>query len=82
MAVQAGNSKSRLFHYFKNKKELYLFLWDQAAGTGWKAQNSLKDPCAGNLLDLPDGIRISVAASLGPLDPQQMEKDFGRMLVF
>lgn len=26
----AGISKSLLFHYFHNKKELYLFLWDNA----------------------------------------------------
>ncbi len=26
----AGISKSLLFHYFHNKKELYLFLWDKA----------------------------------------------------
>ena len=26
----AGISKSLLFHYFHNKKELYLFLWDRA----------------------------------------------------
>lgn len=26
----AGISKSLLFHYFQNKKELYLFLWDKA----------------------------------------------------
>lgn len=31
IAAAAGISKSLLFHYFKNKKELYLFLWDQAA---------------------------------------------------
>ncbi len=31
IAAAAGISKSLLFHYFHNKKELYLFLWDQAA---------------------------------------------------
>ena len=31
IAQAAGISKSLLFHYFQNKKELYLFLWDQCA---------------------------------------------------
>ena len=31
IAAEAGISKSLLFHYFKNKKELYLFLWDTCA---------------------------------------------------
>lgn len=31
IADEAGISKSLLFHYFENKKELYLFLWDKAA---------------------------------------------------
>lgn len=30
IAELAGISKSLLFHYFRNKKELYLFLWDRA----------------------------------------------------
>lgn len=30
IASHAGISKSLLFHYFQNKKELYLFLWDKA----------------------------------------------------
>lgn len=30
IAECAGISKSLLFHYFHNKKELYLFLWDKA----------------------------------------------------
>lgn len=31
VAAAAGISKSLLFHYFHNKKELYLFLWEYAA---------------------------------------------------
>lgn len=33
IAGAAGISKSLLFHYFRNKKELYLFLWDKCAET-------------------------------------------------
>ena len=31
IAAEAGISKSLLFHYFHNKKELYLYLWDKCA---------------------------------------------------
>ena len=31
IADHAGISKSLLFHYFHNKREFYLFLWDYAA---------------------------------------------------
>lgn len=31
IAEAAGISKSLLFHYFRNKKELYLFLWETCA---------------------------------------------------
>lgn len=31
IAQAAGISKSLLFHYFHNKKELYLYLWDNCA---------------------------------------------------
>ncbi len=31
IAEAAGISKSLLFHYFTNKRELYLFLWDRSA---------------------------------------------------
>lgn len=33
IADAAGISKSLLFHYFHNKKELYLFLWEKCAQT-------------------------------------------------
>lgn len=31
IAAEAGISKSLLFHYFRNKKEFYLFLWQNCA---------------------------------------------------
>ena len=31
IAEAAGISKSLLFHYFHNKKELYLYLWNKCA---------------------------------------------------
>lgn len=31
IAGAAGISKSLLFHYFRNKRELYLFLWNHCA---------------------------------------------------
>lgn len=31
IAEEAGISKSLLFHYFRNKAELYLFLWEKGA---------------------------------------------------
>ena len=36
IAAEAGISKSLLFHYFRNKKELYLFLLQKAAETTYK----------------------------------------------
>ena len=33
IAAEAGISKALLFHYFQNKKELYLYLWDNCAET-------------------------------------------------
>lgn len=33
IAQEASISKSLLFYYFRNKKELYLFLWDNCAQT-------------------------------------------------
>ena len=31
IAASAKISKSLLFHYFKNKQELYIFLWEKCA---------------------------------------------------
>ena len=37
IADEGGVSKALLFHYFKNKKELYLYLWENAMETTRKA---------------------------------------------
>ena len=39
VAKAAGISKALLFHYFKNKKEFYLFLWGKAVETGTRILN-------------------------------------------
>ena len=52
IAEEAGISKSLLFHYFQNKKELYLFLWNHAVLMSQKAQDEIKAPYEGNLFDL------------------------------
>lgn len=43
IAEEAGISKSLLFHYFRNKKELYLFLWEQ--GVKLTLEELLKSGC-------------------------------------
>lgn len=52
IAAEAGISKSLLFHYFRNKKELYLFLWDQAAGLGISFMKSSGAYDAGDFFDM------------------------------
>ena len=51
IADAAGISKSLLFHYFHNKKELYMFLWDKCAQT--TIEYLTKNDCYGqkNLFD-------------------------------
>ena len=51
IAAEASISKSLLFHYFRNKKELYLFLWEHAANLSIKVLNAEKCYEAGNLFD-------------------------------
>ncbi len=42
IAAGAGISKSLLFFYFRNKMELYLFLWDECAKTTMEYLNHYK----------------------------------------
>lgn len=41
VALEAGISKSLLFYYFRNKKEFYLFLWDEAIKTQETVANEI-----------------------------------------
>lgn len=47
VADSAGISKSLLFHYFRNKKEFYLFLWEKACETTLRylAEYKCYEPC-------------------------------------
>ncbi|MEA4965810.1 MAG: TetR/AcrR family transcriptional regulator [Oscillospiraceae bacterium] len=51
IAEEAGISKSLLFHYFQNKKELYLFLWEEAAHLTERYLAEVSLPPGGNLFD-------------------------------
>ncbi|MDY4573667.1 MAG: TetR/AcrR family transcriptional regulator [Intestinibacter sp.] len=43
IAKEAGVSKALLFHYFGNKKELYLFLYDYAIQKSYEQKKELKN---------------------------------------
>ena len=43
IANEAEISKALLFHYFRNKKDLYLYLWDNAADLTQKATIQFND---------------------------------------
>lgn len=52
IAETAGISKALLFHYFKNKKELYLYLWNVAAKITQKQLEEEKCFDSDNLFDM------------------------------
>lgn len=61
IADAAGISKSLLFHYFQNKRELYLFLWNRAADitTEYLTQNQCYEPS--DLFEMMDrGMRAKI----------------------
>lgn len=51
IALEAGVSKSLLFHYFKNKKELYLFLWKKAEQITLENIHKHKDQTSGDFFE-------------------------------
>ena len=61
IAEAAGISKSLLFHYFHNKKELYLFLWETCAEETMKALNESQCDAQGDFFDtMMGGIRARI----------------------
>lgn len=52
IADAAGISKSLLFFYFRNKKELYLFLWEKAAEITMEYLTAYKCYEPGDLFDM------------------------------
>ena len=56
IAAEAGISKSLLFHYFKNKRELYLFLLNKAAETTYKYLNEFGCHQEEDIFDI-DGLK-------------------------
>ena len=62
IADAAGISKSLLFHYFYNKRELYLFLWEKCAQITMEALE--KSGCY-EQTDLFDSMNLGLQAKIG-----------------
>lgn len=76
LADAGGVSKSLLFHYFLNKKELYLYLWEHA---GRLYREKVRKGDTQLLLEEINGYLLSCywkMFSTGELDPDFLEKDF------
>ena len=68
IADAAGISKALLFHYFHNKKELYLFLWDTC--------------CRITVEEMTRSGTYEQTDLFGSMDVDAMEKDFRKLLEF
>lgn len=89
IAGEAGISKSLLFHYFHNKQELYLFLWDNCAKltikylTEYKCyeQTDLFEMMYREMYLASEGYLWEMQRK-GTVNVEKMEKDFTEMLNF
>lgn len=73
IAASAGISKSLLFYYFRNKRELYLFLWENCVRTTVRYMTAYDCYRQTNLFEM---LRNT------PIDIEKMEHDFEKMLEF
>ena len=64
IADEAGISKSLLFHYFRNKKELYLYLWDHCVELTLAELHRCVAESSGELFSI---LRCSMKAKAGLL---------------
>lgn len=64
IADEAGISKSLLFHYFRNKKELYLFLWGHCVDLTLEELRRCVKESSGELFSI---LRCSMRAKAGLL---------------
>ena len=81
IADAAGISKSLLFHYFGNKQELYLFLWNKCAEV---TEEYLQKYCCYEQKDMfwaSEGYVWELARQ-GNVDADQMKQEFGRLIEF
>lgn len=89
IAAEAGISKSLLFYYFRNKKELYLFLWEKCAKVtieymkeyGCYDKKDLFDMMYREMYLASEGYVWEMVSS-GKIDADKMEKDFTEIIEF
>lgn len=61
IAFNAGISKSLLFFYFKNKKELYLYLWEESGKITTKAVESINCFNNGDFFEIMEqGMKVKI----------------------
>ena len=89
IAAEAGISKSLLFYYFRNKKELYLFLWEKCAQVtieymkeyGCYDKKDLFRMMYREMYLASEGYVWEMVSS-GKIDADKMEKDFTEIIEF
>ena len=89
IAAEAEISKSLLFYYFRNKKELYLFLWEKCAQVTIEYMREYDCYDKKDLFDMmyremylaSEGYVWEMVSS-GKIDADKMEKDFTEIIEF
>ena len=75
IADEAAISKSLLFHYFQNKKDLYLFLWEYAC------QHSINTLTAAGCYEEPDFFRMLYKGMKAKIEILRRNPDMGAFII-